>query len=305
MRDDPVNRGGPIALALALVLSAANAAAQDAKPAAKPEAAQPAAPKAEPAKKKAARRSTGPGPWIGLEPKAIDILKASSARLAAARTVAFSAVVGYEHQSRFGLPLLYTTRYDVTLQRPDKLRVIAPGDGPASEFYYDGKTIVAFAPAENLMAISDAPPTIDAALTQAHKQAEIFFPFSDIIAADPYGDIEKQLRVAFYVGQSTVVGGVTTDIVAYQLDHVFIQVWIGAEDKLPRLARAVYRADPSLMRHAAEFSNWRLDAPVPADAFSSARAAGAMRIQFARPDPMLPAGVKPAARPKPAPAKNQ
>ena len=31
--------------------------------------------------------STAPGPWIGLEPKAIEILKASSARLAAARTM--------------------------------------------------------------------------------------------------------------------------------------------------------------------------------------------------------------------------
>lgn len=287
-----------VAVALALALACGVADAQNSKPApSKPEAAKADAPK-----KKAARRATGPGPWVGLEPKAIEVLKASSARLAAAKTLAFTAVVGYEHQSRFGLPLLYTTRYEVTLQRPDKLRVLAPGDGPASEFYYDGKTMMAFAPAENLMAISDAPPTIDAALTQAHRNAEIFFPFSDIIAADPYGDIEKQLRVAFYVGQSTVVGGVTTDIVAYQLDHVFIQVWIGAEDKLPRMARAVYRADPSLMRHAAEFSNWRLDAPVPADAFSSSRAAGAKRIAFARPDPMLPAGMKPAAKPKPKPA---
>jgi hypothetical protein len=96
-----------------------------------------------------------------------------------------------------------------------------------------------------------------------------------------------------------VVGGTTTDIVAYQLDHVFIQVWIGAEDKLPRMARAVYRDDPSRLRHVAEFSNWRLDAPVPADAFASAAAGNAMRIGFARPDPMLPAGAKPAAKRKP------
>ena len=30
-------------------------------------------------------------------------------------------------------------------------------DGPASEFYYDGKKMMAYAPAENLVAIADAP----------------------------------------------------------------------------------------------------------------------------------------------------
>ena len=164
--------------------------------------------------------------------------------------------------------------------------MITPGDGPASEFYYDGKVMMAYAPAENLVAIAAAPPTIDAALQAAYESAAIFFPFSDLIVADPYGDIADRLRVAFYVGQSKVVGGITTDIVAYELDHVFIQVWIGAEDKLPRMARAVYRDDPSQLRHAAEFSNWQLDVPVPADVFASAAAGNAKphRIRPSGPD---------------------
>ena len=70
----------------------------------------------------------------------------------------------YESPSRQGHPLVYVNKFEVTLQRPDKLRVITPGDGPASEFYYNGKTMTAFAPAENLIAVADAPPTIDAAM---------------------------------------------------------------------------------------------------------------------------------------------
>jgi len=69
-----------------------------------------------------------------LEPKAVEILKVSSARLAAPRTMRFTAVVSYESPSRPGPALVYTTRSDVVLQRPDKLRVITPGDGSASEF---------------------------------------------------------------------------------------------------------------------------------------------------------------------------
>ena len=180
---------------------------------------------------------------------------------------------------------MYTTRSDVTLQRPDKLRVISPGDGPASEFYYDGKTMVAFMPAENLVAVAEAPPTIDAVLEAAYHVAAIYFPFADVMVADPYGDIAKTLELAFYIGQSRVVGGTKTDMVAYAGGGVFVEMWIGAEDKLPRRARAVFRNDPLQLRHQVEFSNWKLGPAVPAGTFASARAAKAKPIPFAHPGP--------------------
>ena len=80
-----------------------------------------------------------PAPAAVLEPKAIEILKAACAKLAAAHSMSFTAVISYENPSRLGPPLIYTVRDDVTLQRPDKLKVITPGDGPVNEFYYDGK----------------------------------------------------------------------------------------------------------------------------------------------------------------------
>ena len=146
------------------------------------------------ATKQPAKKPAAPPPtetWPALEPKAIDILKAACGRLAAARTMAFTAVVAYESPSRLGPPLVYTTKSEVMLQRPDKLRVITLGDGPASEFYYDGKIMMAYAPAENLVAVADAPPTIDAALQAAYNSADIYFPFDDVIVADPYKDLAE------------------------------------------------------------------------------------------------------------------
>jgi hypothetical protein len=223
-----------------------------------------------------------------LDPKAIALLQAMSQRLAAAHAMTFTALSTEESPTRHGPPLAYTTLSDVTLQRPDKLRVITAGDGPASEFYYDGKTMTAFAPAENLVAVADAPATIDAALKAAHDSAAIYFPFTDVLVADPYKDIADGLKLAFYIGQSHVVGGTTTDMVAIANDGVFAQVWIGTDDKLPRMVRAVYLDDPARLRHQIEFSGWKLDGPVPADAFVSSRASGATRIEFARPDPTPP-----------------
>ena len=129
-----------------------------------------------------------------LESKAIELLKASSERLAAAHTLSFTAIEIFEHPSRHGHPLAYATRTDVTLQRPDKLRVIIAGDGPASEFYYDGKAMMAYAPAENLLAVASAPPTIDATLEAAYNLAGIYFPFTDLIVADPYKDPQRSDR---------------------------------------------------------------------------------------------------------------
>ncbi len=240
-----------------------------------------------------AQQAAPPSEQSALEPRAIEILKASSARLAAAHSMSFTAVVSYENPSRLGPPLIYTTSSDVTLKRPDKLQVITAGDGPASEFYYDGKTVMAFAPAENLVAVADAPPTIDATLEAAYHYAAIYFPFSDVLVADPYGDIADTLEVAFYIGQSRVVGGATTDMVAYASHGAFVQVWIGADDKLPRMARAVYRNDPAQLRHLVEFSKWQLDGNVDSIAFASPQAAAAARVPFERPDAKPPPAAQP------------
>ena len=158
------------------------------------------------------------------------------------------------------------------MQRPDKLKVIMPGDGPASEFYYDGKQMMAYAPAENLVAVADAPPTIDAALTAAFETAAIYFPFEDLVAADPYAALTDGAILAFYIGPSEIVGGTKTDMVAWANDDVFLQIWIGVDDKLPRRIRAVYRRDPFALRHEMELSNWQLDGAIAPDAFASQKA---------------------------------
>ena len=271
-----------------------------------PAAAQTAAaPAAKPAAKKAAAK---PAPFKAvLEPRAVELLKGMSARLAAAKSLSFTAVASYEYPSRLGPPIVYTMRYDVALQRPNQLKIVVPGDGPATEFYWDGKEMVAFAPAENLVAVASAPPTLEGALKQAFDTAAIYFPFTDLLLNDPYAAISPGAVTAFVVGPSAIVGGIKTDMIVWANNDVFLQIWIGTEDKLPRRIRAQFRADPKKLRHDLELSNWQLDGAVPADIFSTAKAKTGMPMAFATPGRKLPIGVKPVAlqaKPK-APAKPQ
>jgi hypothetical protein len=256
--------------------------------------AKAATPPTKAAKVAKTKKPAAPEFKLVLEPKAMDLLKATSARLAKAKAMSFIATVGYEYPSKLGPPIAYTMRYDVTMQRPDKLKILMPGDGPASEFYYDGKAMMAYAPAENLVAVAAAPPTIEEALKAAYNTAALYFPFVDLLVDDPYAALTEGAILAFYIGPSTVVAGTKTDMVAWANKDVFLQIWIGADDKLPRKIRAVYRDDPSRLRHDMELSNWQLDVAVPADAFK-APTEGAKPIEFARPDPQPPPGAPPAA----------
>ncbi|HRY88641.1 MAG: DUF2092 domain-containing protein [Rubrivivax sp.] len=273
---------------LALMLGAALAASAAAQT---PPAAKAAAPAAKAAPKKAAPQPAQPI----IEQRAVDLLQAMSARLAAAKSLAFTAVASYEYPSRLGPPIVYTVRYDVALQRPNQLKVVIPGDGPASEFYWDGKEMIAFAPAENLVAVAPAPPALEAALKQAFDTAAIYFPFTDLLLPDPYGAISAGAKLAFVIGPSAVVGGVKTDMVVWANDDVFLQIWIGADDKLPRRIRAQFSADPKRLRHDLELSNWQVDGAIPAETFDTTKARAGMPMAFAAPGRKVPIGVRPVA----------
>src|SRR5882757_10410107 len=92
---------------LAVLLLAAGMDAQSAADAAKKRAGALASP---------AAVNAGPA----LEPKAIEILKATSSRLVAAHSMTFTADVSYESPTRQGPPLVLVTQSDVTLVRPNK-----------------------------------------------------------------------------------------------------------------------------------------------------------------------------------------
>ena len=271
-------------LALGLSMVATLAAAQVPTPSTRPAT-----------KKPAAKTAPAPVPTPVLEPKAIEILKAACNKLAEARSMSFTALGAYEVPSLWGPPLIYGRIYEVQLQRPSQLAVVTVADGPRTEFYDDGKVIMSFHPAENLVAVTEAPPTIDAALKKIYDVAGTYFPFTDIIVSNPWKDIESGLTGAFYVGTSNLLDGTTTDVVAYESYGVFIQMWIGAEDKLPRMARAIYFDDPLQLRQSVQFTKWQLNPPVTDDVFTTAKASGADRIAFNHPRMKsdLPTSIKP------------
>lgn len=286
-----------LALASLLLFAASGAFAQTAPPAAPPQKVAPP-----PAKKKPAPAKPAAPPAPRLDPKAVEILKAVGDKLASAHALSFTATESFESLSRQGDPIVFLNRYEAALRRPDRLRVITTGDGPVSEFYYDGKEMMAYDPAMNIVALAQAPPTIDAMLEMAYHKAGIYYPFTDLIVGNPYTDLAPSMQLAYYIGQSQIVGDTTTDIVAVIAEGVFMQIWVGSQDKLPRMIHAVYLEDPARLRHNLMLSNWQLEPPVTDDSFTTTKASGAKRMEFAHPHPESEETPAPAPKPK-APAK--
>ena len=109
----------------------------------------------------ARRQSTAAANKVQLEPKAIEVLKAVADQLATAHTLSVIAVETVGSVSR---------RSEVTLQRPDKLRVSTAVDGQPFESYCNGSTMVMYSAAKKAFTIAKAPPTIGACLKDAYKR---------------------------------------------------------------------------------------------------------------------------------------
>jgi hypothetical protein len=226
-----------------------------------------------------------------IDQAALDLVKATSDKLAAAKSIAFVTRGSFDVPARNGQPLLYFARAEVLLVRPNKLRVIVPGDGPPSEFYYDGKTIAVFQPYTDFVATTDAPSTLEAALEAVYKKAGLYFPFVDFLVDNPYDTLTRDLQSAFVVGTSETVGGVKTNIVSLSNRDTHLQIWIGVEDKLPRLVWATRVNRPNEPRHLVEFPDWKLySESLGGESFAPKTTDSTKQIPFGAPP--SPAGKK-------------
>jgi hypothetical protein len=67
-------------------------------------------------------------------------------------------------------------------------------------------------------------------------------------------------------------------------DHVHLQIWIGEQDKLPRLIWASAAEAGDRPRHMVEFSNWKLNGSIAKESFAARRTPKTREIPFARPE---------------------
>ncbi len=216
--------------------------------------------------------------------RALSDLKAMSDVLAKAGAMRFRADSTVAIASPTGQWVHVFGTSQVTLQRPDKLYVETRGDLFAQDFYYDGKTVTMYAPAEKLYATQDVPGTLDETLIEVFQKSGTYFSFADVIQSIPHDALAKDVTSAQVVGQS-VVGGELTQHLAFASPTLEWEIWIGESDNLPRLLSVTYIAEKGRPTCSVAFVNWQLNPAIPAERFTFTPPAGASRIDFHKIEP--------------------
>lgn len=218
-----------------------------------------------------------------VDPAALALLRGAGATLAAAQSLSFTATALHDVPSAEGQSVLYTVQSRVSLSRPDRLRIETVGDGAPALFVSDGRTMTLFRPLAHTVATAPAPAGLEAVLRAETAAAGQSQAFADMLLADPVQGLTAGLTRAFVVGASRLVGGVETEVVAFAGPDAQGQIWIGAQDRLPRQLWVTETNAPGRPRSGVAFGDWRLDAPLDDQTFTATGAAGAAPVPFAKP----------------------
>jgi hypothetical protein len=215
-----------------------------------------------------------------IDQQALDHLKRMSAALAAAKAFSFRTSSTVEVPAKTGQFITLFANSEITLQRPNKLRVRVTGEVPNFEFAYDGNNIAAFAPKNNVYSVTKAPSTVDAMLPFVEKETGIHFASAYVLFSDPYTVLTKGLISAVVIG-SDIVQGEPCYHLAFRSPGVNWEIWIESGARaLPRRLEITYTDALNFPRFLVEFSHWNLHPWLNEGDFQFKKPGGAKEISF-------------------------
>jgi len=168
----------------------------------------------------------------------------------------------------------------VIVSRPNKLLAERRGDLIDQIFYYDGKTLTLFNPADKVYATEPAPGTIEGVLDFARETLGLMVPAADLIYRNAFPLLIQDVTFAAMVDKA-VIGGVKCDHLLFSRPGVDFQVWVAdAGQPLPYKYVVTDTGTPNLLSITTVMSDWNT-APAVGDArFSFEPPQGVKQIDF-------------------------
>jgi hypothetical protein len=218
-------------------------------------------------------------PARDIEPRALELVKAASARLARTKTFTFrtrNAPGVLADSSPFAS---FFADAQFAVMQPDKVRAKVRGEAPPLDVFFDGKTLTVYQPTLNLYASSDDPGALEALIPFALQRAGVLFPLMDALAGDPQTTLIKRITRARYKG-SAAIGGKQCEHGAFAAPEVEWELWIEAKTSLPCRLTGRMLDTQGAPRFAVDFYDWKLNPPLSAASFAFVKPAGAGRFDL-------------------------
>lgn len=214
-----------------------------------------------------------------MDPAAMELLKAASDKLGAASTVQLQA----EHKLDPALGLgIAADRgpIEIMVKRPNQFYAIQQAGNETREIAYDGKTLFVMHPA----AKHHASGTVEAdSIEQFAQLVDERFgfrpPVAELLANDMASELLIDVTSVRSLGKQRE-GGVHCDHLQLIQPGMSTDLWVGAEDKLPRRLLITVTQLARNPTWDVRFSKWKLDAPLDESLFAKRPAAGSQQVQM-------------------------
>ena len=227
-----------------------------------------------------------------VDPAAVAKLKRMSEFLDAQPQLSVRTQSTLEDIHESGHRVDYDLAANVVVKRPDRLRAMRVGGVMDQRFYYDGKTLTLYNPAEKVYATEAAPPTVEKMIDFARETVGIMLPSADLLYRGAFPLLTQDLKLAAVVGK-TVIGGVKCDHLLFSRPGVDYQIWIAEGSKpWPCKYTVTETGTPALLSITTELRDWNTSPKVGDADFRFVPPQGTQKIRFMSLEPTRPAERK-------------
>jgi hypothetical protein len=214
-----------------------------------------------------------------ISPEADQLLRATCARLAAAKAFTCKAEV-WEDAVVLGHKVTTTKSVVAQVRHQDRVQLEIRSPNHSRGFWYDGKSLTLLDRVHNLFGSVAVPDTIDKLLDAAEDKFGIDFPLEDFLVNDPYASAMEGIKGGAYFGKVNVLGTPCQHI-AFSTDTVDWQLWIqDGPNPLPRKLVITYKQEATAPQFTAIFSHWKLKSGLPDKTFVFTPPKGSAKIEI-------------------------
>jgi hypothetical protein len=171
---------------------------------------------------------------------------------------------------------------EMSVQRPDKVRIVISGSRAPKGMVYDGRSVVLFDNTHHYYSKVPAPPTIHQLVADIDEKYGVQVPLVDLFYWGQQSDDEKALTSAIFVGLDKV-DGKWCNHYAYQQPGLDWELWIQSGSRpLPCRFVVTDTTQPSRPQHAVNY-RWTLNPSFSPATFAFHPGAGARMIPLRAP----------------------
>ena len=208
------------------------------------------------------------------------ILRSMSDYLEEAPELSFRADIAYDSVLAEGQKLQYGGVAQISIRRPDRLRVLYDGDERPRQSIIAGEAFTMLDRDANVYFKARVPPELGAAIDHVFDTYGFSVPIADLLYPDPYQTLTGSVESGFVVGHHPVAGTPCHHL-AFSQEAIDWQIWI--EDgpaPLPRKLVITYKNEPGSPQYSATFSEWDLEPRISKDYFDFQPPVGSDEIEM-------------------------